>query len=576
MGCNCGKKKDNACGMTPEVVEIINEECPVLFHKTTISVDRGDDSPESPVAPENGRYKNTLVEYEANGHAYLYSSDGIFTRINAIENNFNKLINRPKYAGEVMTGDTDIPSVEDETAARISGDEALAEAISQEASERRDADSALQDAINTKQNRLTPGENITIENDTISAKDTTYSSGTGISITGTVISVDNTIATKDDLPTKTSDLTNDGADGTSVYVEAKDMPVVDSSFSDSSENAVQNKIITSALDRAVMTDLTLGPNPSTTVVQLDATKTNLRSGSSTVSSVPLPVASSTQAGVMNSATFDAVSQNTNNINALLNGAVAIPGLPANPTQAELTTAWKTATGLSTLINRASIYDSTNNRVWTYYTNDTTWHGVSASGGSVTVNQFTNTSLGTIKGSTNTGQVFAENDGTGSVNGWDTLSGTVADHTSKLATIAQGAEVNVQSNWAESDSSSDAFILNKPQNLVQDANYVHTDNNFTTAEKNKLDDVYGEDETYTIAVSGWSTVTGADPFKFSSTVTATHVIGANTIVELINDQAVLFANYGFSIASVSGQSITLYALSAPDSSVTLKINFKEAT
>lgn len=32
---------------------------------------------------------------------------------------------------------------------------------------------------------------------------------------------------------------------------------------------------------------------------------------------------------------------------------------------------------------------------------------------------------------------------------------------KLAGIASGAEVNVQSNWTTSDSTSDAFILNKP-------------------------------------------------------------------------------------------------------------------
>lgn len=56
---------------------------------------------------------------------------------------------------------------------------------------------------------------------------------------------------------------------------------------------------------------------------------------------------------------------------------------------------------------------------------------------------------------------------------------------KLAGIAEGAEVNVQADWNVSDSSSDAFIKNKPQNLVQDASYVHTDNNFTTAEKTKL-------------------------------------------------------------------------------------------
>jgi hypothetical protein len=56
---------------------------------------------------------------------------------------------------------------------------------------------------------------------------------------------------------------------------------------------------------------------------------------------------------------------------------------------------------------------------------------------------------------------------------------------KLAGIAAGAEVNVQPDWAEADSNADDYIKNKPQNLVQDASYVHTDNNFTTTEKNKL-------------------------------------------------------------------------------------------
>lgn len=61
--------------------------------------------------------------------------------------------------------------------------------------------------------------------------------------------------------------------------------------------------------------------------------------------------------------------------------------------------------------------------------------------------------------------------------------TNADKT-KLAGIEAGAEVNVKPDW-DAAAGSDAEILNKPQNLVQDANYVHTDNNYTTAEKNKL-------------------------------------------------------------------------------------------
>lgn len=61
----------------------------------------------------------------------------------------------------------------------------------------------------------------------------------------------------------------------------------------------------------------------------------------------------------------------------------------------------------------------------------------------------------------------------------------AEEKQKLAGIASGAEVNVQSDWNVTDTNSDAFIKNKPENLVQDASYVHTDNNYTTAEKNKL-------------------------------------------------------------------------------------------
>lgn len=59
---------------------------------------------------------------------------------------------------------------------------------------------------------------------------------------------------------------------------------------------------------------------------------------------------------------------------------------------------------------------------------------------------------------------------------------------KLDGIAQGAQVNVQSSWTETDTTSDAYIQGKPANLVQDANYNHTDNNYTDADKTKLDSI----------------------------------------------------------------------------------------
>lgn len=218
--------------------------------------------------------------------------------------------------------------------------------------------------------------------------------------------------------------------------------------------------IDSAINTPVMTDIEVNPNTSTTVVQLDATKKNLKTSVTTTDSVPLPVASGTQAGVMNSATFNAIAQNTQDIANIKGEVVAITGLPASPTQAELTTAWMNASGESELINGAGIYDVTNSKRWTYYSNDTTWHSLDASG-SVTVNTWTNTTAGIVKGSTNVGQIFAESDGTGSVNGWDALSGQVSSNTSKLATIASGAEVNVQPDWTQTNTSADDYIKNKP-------------------------------------------------------------------------------------------------------------------
>ena len=63
---------------------------------------------------------------------------------------------------------------------------------------------------------------------------------------------------------------------------------------------------------------------------------------------------------------------------------------------------------------------------------------------------------------------------------------------KLAGIAQGAEVNVQANWNETDTTSDAFILNKPTSLSAFTN----DSEFITKTVNDLTNYYKKTETYT--------------------------------------------------------------------------------
>lgn len=97
---------------------------------------------------------------------------------------------------------------------------------------------------------------------------------------------------------------------------------------------------------------------------------------------------------------------------------------------------------------------------------------------------------------------------------------------------------------------------------------------TTAVYRVYQRAIGTNESYTIATSDWTALSNASPYTYSATVTATTTIGTNTIIHLRNDQPVAFANYGFAVASASGQAVTIYSIGQPTNSVTLKINYKE--
>lgn len=108
--------------------------------------------------------------------------------------------------------------------------------------------------------------------------------------------------------------------------------------------------------------------------------------------------------------------------------------------------------------------------------------------------------------------------------------TATDKT-KLDGIETGAEVNVQSDWNEADNTSDAYILNKPtiptktsdltndSDFVSDANYVHTDNNFTNSDVTKLSGIEAGAQvnpTYT-AVTGKPTANLTPAFGATATI-----------------------------------------------------------
>ena len=147
--------------------------CP--FRKIVIPAVMGDDSEDSPAAPENGAYRNALIEYEANGAMYIYASDGIYTKISMVAGGAG--------AATIQYVDGKVTA---EAVARQNGDAAT-----------------LAAAKDYTDSHVTPGsvtQQYVDQHDTAtlnSAKD--YADSI--------------------KPTKTSDLTNDGSDGLSTYAD---------------------------------------------------------------------------------------------------------------------------------------------------------------------------------------------------------------------------------------------------------------------------------------------------------------------------------------------------------------------
>ncbi len=362
------KKSGKTCDTSPKILSIDNPPEIILFHKAIIPAAMGDDTV---VVPENGMYRNTLLEYEANGHVYMYSSDGIPTLLNNGLTSFNDLSDRPLYGGVEMTGDTNIPDLSTDVST-------LQENLNTEIGDREAADTLLGGAIDDEREAR--------------------------------ISADAGLA---------QDI--DDEEAARILADANKVDKVSGKGLSTNDYTTTDATTVSNLARAFVTGGTVASTASTATIT--NAKYNPTTGDTSSEVLSMPVASASNAGVMNSSMYSQFVSMSDNLTAILNGSVAVTGLAASPSQSDLTTAWETATGLSELVNGAKIADIDNQKVWTYYSNTDTWYSATNTA-QVTVSQWTNSALGTVMGSSTDGQIFAETNGTGSVNGWDALKGRV--------------------------------------------------------------------------------------------------------------------------------------------------------
>ena len=456
-------------------------------------------------------------------------------------------------------------------------------------------------------------------------------------------------------------LENEGKDGTSPYATVQYVNDEDDGLqsqidvvNDNITN-LENKVADalddiSTIDTAINKNVVSGIGVSTNVdnVSINSNIVNIKTGATSTDTDAIPLANDTTAGLISHSDYQQIRQNTEDIAVLKGQTIRIAySVKPNPTAQEINDFVVAQGYTQDQFPQIAVVVTGTNYVWRYYENDGWTQQTDV------VSIFTNDTAGIIKGSTASGKIYAETDGTGSVNGWDAqnnritnlennkadkselddyqplidsnhkISSDLVDDTSatnKFVTTAekntwngkQGALSPTQLNAVNSgiDDTKVAQIATNTTNIALKADKVAnaTNGNFAGLDANgnltdsgkkasdfskvevsatgtatdeigyitvdgvekKLAGGGSVTETTTVATTDWTALSSSDPYTYQATITATATIGANSIVELFNDNAVLFATYGFAIGSVSGQNITIYSIGQPSASVDLTI------
>jgi len=359
----------------------------------------------------------------------------------------------------------------------------------------------------------------------------------GVKVNGTALTPDEDKYVNVIVPTKTSDLTNDGEGEGSPYATQEYVWNYGGAVNGLILNSVtqtidQNKMIivnidkttvglgnvdnTSDADKPISTavnaalgtmqndidsklpknnaDVALMYGLSSNVVNDNVTLTksliNLKTQVTSTDTFSLPLATDETGGLMSSADYVQIRNNTSRI-AQLEGQTKrlLYTDKTNPTAQEINT-FVTDLGYTSPFSGIAVVVDQTFHIWHYYTNTSSWKD----DGPDTESLFTNSSPGVILGSATNGKVYAENDGTGSVYGWDSLTNRVSNlesnmptHTSDLTNDGDGLSYNTVYGY-DSFTTTDDYVGYYV--IISDAYVKVTEDN-----KNSLSITPGTTEAY---------------------------------------------------------------------------------
>lgn len=200
------------------------------------------------------------------------------------------------------------------------------------------------------------------------------------------------------------------------------------------------------------------PNSSTVVVEFDRINGNAQN-------TVLPVVNTTNAGILNAKDYRFFREYDARIRAVEGvSKIYLVELPSdNPSSQQITLAytsqWPDAPN-PPLEGTVVVDPERNNLSYRWNTQSNTWYKISE----VAIQQFTNTTLGTIKGSTQDGEVQANADGTGSVTGWDLVKTDTASSLQSLNAVQSPAQIQIQGK-----NKAGSVVATAAVNVVNDTN-----------------------------------------------------------------------------------------------------------